>query len=200
MSGARILSTVVAVSVSGFLLMGGCASEPTTRPASGPQAQPTINDLRASADSVGQALAADLENLVRYDFGGERVALFFGDIDNRTGTVPTTDFDVVRRSIRNQLFRNPYFRENVQLREGSQRARANSDREREGGGADPFGGGNEGFQGFDVDSNFVFFLNGDARKLDRQAETGFFIEFTVMREANAEIVFTNEYFIQYGGR
>jgi hypothetical protein len=194
----RITAKLAAGSLAGLILISGCATEPSTSANNPRRDQITINDLRTAGDEVAQALAADLENLVRSDFGGERVALFFGDISNKTGSVPTTDFDVVRRQIRNEMFRNPYFRDNVQLREASSRARANSNREREGGSGDPFGG-SEGFQGLDVDPNYVFFLNGDARKLDRQSETGFFIEFTVTRESNAEIVFTNDYFVQYGG-
>jgi len=175
---------------------GGCATEPVTTE-SEPKAQITISDLRDSASQMGQSLAADLENLVRYDFGGERVAMFLGDIDNRTGSVSTNDFDIVQRQIRNEMFRNRYFRDNVELREASARMDAASARERDGGGGDPFGD-NPGFQGLNVDPEFVFFLNGDARKLDRRDETGFFVEMTLTRESNGAIVWTQDYLVTYG--
>ena len=179
-------------------VLSGCATEPVTRPASGPRAQITINDLQTGGDVVGQALAADLETLVRHDFGGERVVLFLGDIENKTRTVPTGDFEVIARQIRNQMFQNPYFRENVQLREGGRRTAALSRRERTAGGDQSTLGGSDGFRGLNVDADYVFFMNGNAYKLDRQNETGFYIEFSLDRESNSEIVFTKDYFVQYG--
>lgn len=196
MAHARTVTAVSTLCGLG-LLAGGCASEPGTSSNNVKKEQITINDLLGSASDIGQSLAADVENLVRYDFGGERVVLYLGDIDNRTGTVSTNDFLLVQEEIRAEMFKNRYFRDNVQLRERGARTSQLSERER-GGSGGPLGG-SDGFQGLDVDPDYVFFLNGDARKLERQDESGFFILMSMTRESTGEMVWQDRYFVQYGG-
>jgi len=190
----RMQSAAVAIGL-GAIMIGGCA-EPKTTSNNVKRNTITINDLREAAAETGQSLASDLTELVRYDFGGERVAMFLGDIDNRTQSVSTNDFDVVQRTMRSELYNNRFFRDNIQLRETGSRTQNLSNRERQASG-DPFAE-EDGFEGLKVDADYVFFLNGDARKLDRRDATGFFLEMTLTRESNGEIVWTNSYFVQYG--
>ncbi|MEM1185366.1 MAG: hypothetical protein AAGI53_10250 [Planctomycetota bacterium] len=190
----RMHSAAVVIGL-GAIVMGGCA-EPKTTSNDVKRNTITINDLREAASETGQSLASDLTELVRYDFGGERVAMFLGDIDNRTQSVSTNDFDVVQRTMRSELYSNRFFRDNIQLRETGPRTQSLSNRERQASG-DPFAE-EDGFEGLKVDADYVFFLNGDARKLDRRDATGFFLEMTLTRESNGEIVWTNSYFVQYG--
>jgi len=181
-------------------LAAGCqAPEPYTGPATGPRAQPAIEDELATSDRVAQALAADLQRLVDEDFGGARVVFMFGDIENNTGTVPTSEFDVIRRQIRNQLMKSGTFRDNVQVREFSARMRDISERERQGASEPNRTGGMAGGIS-DVAPDHVYFLNGNANRMARQRETAFYIEFTLTRESNSEIVFSQDYLARYGGR
>lgn len=194
MNRARALATWCVIGGLGFA-MAACSGETKTSPNNPKRSQITINDLMNSASEIGQSMAADLETLVRYDFGGERVAMFLGDIDNRTGTVSTDDFDVVQREVRAELFDNRFFRENVQLRETNLRLEELNAREGVGASGDPFAEMSDA----GIDPAYVFYLNGDARKIDRQDETGFFLEMTLLRASNSEIVWTERYFVQYGG-
>lgn len=196
MIGTRIWMTLAA-SATGAVIFAGCASEPKSSPMRGNVAQPKIDDMLTSGERAAEALAADLQRMINEDFGGRRVLLVLGDIDNRTGTVSTNEFDMLATRMRTNLRQSKTFRDNVMIVEKRARQAALSQRER-GGDSDPFAGGGAVRGGAEqVDPAFVFFLNGTAFRTPRAAESHFYINFELMRESNGEIVFANGYDIRY---
>lgn len=186
---------LVASSALPIVALTSCANQPETRAPTIERGEAPIQDLRAAAESIAQAFAADLQEMADRSFGDSRVVVLLGDIANKTGTMSTNDFEIVQRKIRQILNRDRLFRENVQLRETARRVRALSEKEREGRTSEPM----RQFEGLNVDADKVFFLTGDAFMANRRGESLLYLEFTLVRESNAEMVFTREYEASYRG-
>lgn len=81
----------------------GRAEDPTTTTKSEKgSAQISIQALSEASDQVAQQLAMDL-NVVPELNQGFRSTVVFGDINNKTGIVPTTDFEAFRTNTRARL-------------------------------------------------------------------------------------------------
>lgn len=177
-------------------LVGGCAQQPRTYPAP-PQAQPSIDDMLSAGESASEQLAGDLQRLIDEDFGGERILLVMGDIDNQTRSISTSEFNLLADRMRTQLRRSKKFRDNVKLVEKAARQLALSNRERGGGAAEP--GGDAPVTGgvSQNDAQIVFFLNGTAYRLSRPDGSYMYVTYELMRESDGEIVFAGDYDVRY---
>ncbi|MFT5423554.1 MAG: hypothetical protein ACI89L_001334 [Phycisphaerales bacterium] len=195
MTKSRLGLLVLSIGLASGLI-GGCETQPNTYPAP-PRAQPSIDDMLSAGESASEQLAGDLQRLIDEDFGGSRVLLVMGDIDNQTRSISTSEFNLLADRMRTSLRRSKKFRDNVKLVEKAARQLALSDRERGGGAAQP--GGDTPVTGgvSQTDAQIVFFLNGTAHRLSRPDGSYMYVNYELMRESDGEIVFAGDYDVRY---
>lgn len=159
------------------------------------------SDLASSSDVVAQALAADIQRLADEDFGGYRVAVKFGDIENKTTLVPTTDFEYVRDRIRSKLMTSRTIRENVKFLEGRQRVERINQREM-GDSGDLLNEGRNTARPTLPNPEYTFYLNGNMYQVTRgsgQSATDlYYMKYQLTRASDGEIVFEQDYEVKYG--
>lgn len=178
------------------LVGGGCAQEPHTAPAP-PRAQPSIDDMLAAGESASEQLAGDLQRLIDEDFGGQRVLLVMGDIDNQTRSISTSEFNLLADRMRTTLRRSKRFRDNVKLVEKAARQLALSQRERGVASGDPEGDTPVTGGVSQENAEIVFFLNGTAHRIARPDGSYMYVAYELMRESDGEIVFAGDYDVRY---
>jgi PBP1b-binding outer membrane lipoprotein LpoB len=160
------------------------------------------SDLASSSDVVAQSLAADIDRLVDQDFGGYRISLKFGDIENKTRHVATTDFEYVRDRIRSKLMSSRVIRDNVKFLEGRQRVEDLNARENGGGGDILNEGSGSGNAPAATNPQYTFYLNGNMYEVSRgsgQSATDlYYMKYQLTRASDGEIVFEKDYEVKYG--
>jgi PBP1b-binding outer membrane lipoprotein LpoB len=171
--------------------LGGCVQPPRgenngrvemtdTTPAERSSPEVQLTAQHEFSDDVAQQLAMDLSNVPELNRGG-RVTVVFGDIMNKTGIVPTTEFEGFRTRIRSKLMQSQNVLKNVRFVEN--RARLESLRSREMGGN---GGGAAA-----LDPASTFFLNGEMYRGTRGAQeevNEYLMSYDLMSADTGEIV------------
>ncbi|MDX2148629.1 MAG: hypothetical protein SFZ23_14020 [Planctomycetota bacterium] len=177
-------------------------SESTRAEANDRRVQPA--DLIDASEQVAQELARDIQRLADEDFGGYRVTVAFGDFENKTGNVSTTDFEYVRDRVQSRLMTSRLVRNNIKFVQG--RARLEELNQRELGVREDIlqeGGSNSTVAA--RDPNFFFYLNGNMYRVNRGGENRdatdlYYIKYQLVRASDAEIVFDSDYEVKYGVR
>jgi hypothetical protein len=194
MSRNRVFYAAVPVLSLVVLPLVGCSppkGEPTgradvtdTTPAerASPQVQPTA--LVEFSDQVVQQLVADMSTLPEFN-QEQRVTLIFGDIANKTGIVPTSDFEAFRLRIRKNLMQSSFVRDRVRFVET--RARVNEIMRRESADETLPEGGRIERDPLPADSTFV--LNGDMYRVERGGHVNLYsMGFTIVGYKVGDIV------------
>lgn len=156
-----------AVVVCAAAVLGGCAQPPKgepvgradvydTTPAERNSRQILPAALAENSDQVAQHLAADMEQIPELN-GADRATVVFGDIVNKTGIVPTSDFEAFRTRTRQKLMQSSYIRSRLNFVENRARLENLQDRELVGTGRKP------------LDPDRTFFLNGAMYRVTRGA-------------------------------
>lgn len=141
--------------------------------------------LMEFSDQVPQELAADIADIPMIRDAGQRVTVVTGDLNNKTGNISSTEFELVRSRIRNTLLQSQYVRDKVRFVEN--RARMQEVRRRE-----------LGEYSDDVmpqlDSEVTFALNGDFYHIRRHGRVNqYYMEFQLVHFGSNEIVFSKRY-------
>ena len=141
MSSPTRLLAATSIAASCMLLLPACSppkGEPTgrapstdTTPAERRSPQVSITGLTEQSDLVAEQLMADLNTIPELN-GSYRSTIVFGDIMNKTGIVPTSDFEAFRTKIRGRLHQSQALRAKVRFVES--RAKVEELRRREGAG------------------------------------------------------------------
>ncbi len=192
-----------------FVLAMGCRSRPygdsggrvgihTMTPGERNSNQMRIGDLASTSDTVAMSLGRDINRLVDEEFGGYRVMVVCGDIVNKSGTMPTSDFEYVRRRIRTKLGRSGLFRDNINFVESRARMERLNRRE--------FGAGEEdllqegrssGVAIKRISPDYTFYLNGDVYGIRRGGTNAYYITFALHRASDGGEVFSQDYEVKY---
>lgn len=137
------------------------------------------------SDQAAQQLVADL--VERPEFNeGYKVNIIFGDIVNKTGIVPTSDFEAFRNRLRSKLLSSSVARSKVRWIEN--RARMEELRRREA--AENPGKAQE------HNWQYTYFLNADMYNVSRvegQTVNMYMLNFTLSNADNLELVWQNSY-------
>jgi hypothetical protein len=187
--GAALLAAVV----------GGCSSPPRGEPTGRVEVTDTTPAERASrevqitaqhefSDRVAQQLAADLQQIPALTEHGFRNTVVFGDIVNKTGVVPTSEFEGFRMRVRGKLMQSQHVLRNIRFVES--RARLDDLRRREGTG----GTGEAPRSGAQFDPRYTFFLNGEMYRATRGAYeevNEYLMAYTLTNMDTGEIVWQN---------
>lgn len=145
-----------------------------------------VADLYDASSRVAEALMKDLQTLADTELKQEGQAylctLVYGDISNKTSTMPTSDFEVVRERTRDILLNGAEFRRYFRVIEN--RGRFEDLRARELG----TGPGDR-----KINEAYTYFLNGNAFSLERPDTRGFYLNFQLLRASDGTIVFSKRY-------
>mgnify|MGYP000998735308 CR=1 FL=1 len=187
-----VLATGLAAALS------GCAAppqgEPTgradvydTTPAERADRQILPSALAENSDQVAEQLAADLSSIP--ELSQYRCTVVFGDLANKTGIVPTTDFEAFRQRTRQKLMQSRLVNNNIRFIEN--RARFESLQTKE----------NIGSGGTDSDAarnvrnpEYTFFLNGSMYRVSRGANESvnlYEIAWELMRASDGSLVWSS---------
>ena len=126
--------------------------------------QVSITGLTEKADQVAEQLMADLNTIQELN-GSYRATVVFGDIMNKTGIVPTSDFEAFRTKIRGRLLQSQALRNKVRFVEN--RAKIEQLRRREGAGGGDLLQQNPGTGVKPLNEEYTYFLNGEMYRVDR---------------------------------
>jgi hypothetical protein len=193
---------VVGVAGAAALFLGACQQIPprgesggrigttTTTFAESASQQVLPVGLMEFADDVTQQLMADLNQVPELN-SGVRVTVVFGDIQNKTGIVPTSDFEMVRNRIRSNLMQSQSVLRNIKFVE--KRRRIEGIREEEQGGqSDLLQEGASRTQIAERNPEYTFALNGDMFRVNRGNTNLYTMEFNVMRFVDGALVWNSK--------
>ncbi len=151
------------------------------------------DDLIEASDRIATALTADISRIVERDFAGAKVTVTFGDINNKTSKMPTTDFEFVRDRIKTRVLNSDLALEGLRIVENRARREQLREREQTSGG---YMDGGPRKQPKINEEAFVF-LNGDMYSVDRPGTRLYYLKFELMRASDGETVFSKDYEIKY---
>lgn len=125
---AASLAVVVALGLS--TMTTGCSQEKprlergevSRHETRSPQILPTT--FEEFAEQLAQDFAQDLTQIKSEQGIEQRVTIAFGDIQNRTGIVSSSEFEIIRNSMRARLIQSPFIRREARFVES--RARMNA--------------------------------------------------------------------------
>lgn len=213
LNGGTGLVRVAAIVLGAGALAGGCSAPQGQSGGRVPVSEGTrgelqdrrimTSDLAESSDRVAESLARDIQQIVDEDFGGYRATITFGDIQNKTGNVSTTDFEYVRDRIKSKLMTSRHVRDNVRFRESRRRVEDLNQRElgrnddllSEGGGT-PTGIRNP-------NPDFLMYLNGNMYRVERGRGSTtdlYYLKFELIRASDGITLFSQDYEVKYGSR
>ncbi|GEM_PF-896401 len=154
-----------------------------------------ISDLDDATEKMSMKFIADLNGrLAESDFriNGEqqKVTIVFGDITNKSGSMPSSDIEAIRSNFQSNLMES----EDLRARCRFVRDKANFERLR----STEFGPGptNPTTPGTGVralDQRFTYFLNSEIYGINRGSTRQFTINFSLMRASDGEEVWKPNY-------
>ncbi|QOI99771.1 MAG: hypothetical protein HRU70_04450 [Phycisphaeraceae bacterium] len=148
--------------------------------------QVTIQNLDEFADFVAQSVVLDLKDVPEISQSPKRATVIFGDIVNKTGNVPTTDLEAIRRRINQRVARSDVFREKA--RWVAERRAVESARAKEG----PLEGSVVVDQGQTIfDPYHTYYLNFEVFRLNRGNVNDYKMSCTLMRHSDGTEVWVS---------
>ncbi len=194
--GTNAMRLVAAVGATA-LILGACASPPrgnsggrvplgdSTRAEEGSR-MVTTQELSEFRDESAVRFAEDILDLD--EFKEFRSTIVFGDIVNKTGLVPTSDFEAFRNGLRDKLFNSKELRKKVRWVEG--RARWEELRKKELGNSNDLLQEGSATGDRSLNPQYTYFLNGEMIRVSRggDAMQMYSLTFNLMRASDSELV------------
>jgi hypothetical protein len=174
-------------------LLSACQSSPPRGEPAGRAEDPTtttrsekgsslisIQALSEASDQIAQQLATDL-NIVPELNQGYRSTIVFGDINNKTGIVPTTDFEAFRANTRAKLMQSRSLLAKIRWIESRARVEQIAAREQVPGADNTLP---------PLNPQYTYFLNGDMYRVDRNdSRTNYYtLTYNLTNMASGEII------------
>jgi hypothetical protein len=142
------------------------------------------------SDKVAQQLSADLKAVpaLNQDY---RQTIVFGNLTNKTGVVPTTDFEAFRTRIRGSLMQSQNVLRNVRFVDNKKNVDANIRRET-GTSTDLLGEGRRQERA-ELDPATTYFLDGEMYRVDRgQSSVNLYmLSYQLINMQSGEVIWQN---------
>ncbi|MEZ6193687.1 MAG: hypothetical protein R3C45_20790 [Phycisphaerales bacterium] len=138
------------------------------------------------SDQAARAIVQDLVQLPQIRDDAGRVTVILGDINNKTGIVSSTEFEVVTARLRNNLINSDLARPTLRFVE--RRARMQNLAAREGVASDKVLADPP-----DYDPQTTYALNGDFYRIGRGETNQYYMEVQLVHFGSNEIVFSDRY-------
>jgi hypothetical protein len=169
---------------------GGRADPAGTTRAERSDARVGTASLFEHSDLVAQQLAADLKNVPELN-GEYRATIVFGDIENKTGIVSTSDFEAFRTRIRQRLMQSQNVLRNVRFVE--KRARVDDVLQREMSKSGDLLQEGKRVETKDFNPQYTYFLNGQMYRVERGGGTSntYLMGYSLVSADSREIVWEN---------
>ena len=191
------LFSITACALSGILLAGaGCVNDRgnsggridinATTEAELDSAKVLPASLMEFSDQASRRIVQDLVELPRIRDDAGRVTVILGDINNKTGIVSSTEFEVVTARLRNNLINSGTAKGTLRFVE--RRARMIDLAAREGVASDQVLADPP-----DYNPNTTYALNGDFFRIGRGETNQYYMEVQLVHFASNEIVFSDRY-------
>jgi len=193
------LTTACAIGLTAVL--AGCNSPPEgeqtrrveigdTTKAERRSAQVHTASLVEFSDQVAQQLANDLSALQEFN-GPYRASVVFGDITNKTGIVPTSDFEAFRSRVRQKLLQSTAVRNKVRWVESY--AKMEELNRKELGTGQTYTPEAGGGQTKPLDAQYTYFLNGEMYRAERggDAVNLYMLSFNLSNAQTREVAWSN---------
>lgn len=139
--------------------------------------------LMEFSDEVPRQLAQDLADLPIVRDTSGRVTVLMGDLNNKTGIVSSSEFEMVRSRIRNNLLQSDYVKQKLRFVESRDRMGWLMEREL---------GSTEGAPASE-EASVAYTLNGDFYRIERGDTNLYYMEFQLVHFGTNEIVFSKRY-------
>lgn len=195
MTSHRILLPFGAVALAGAMLAACASTPPPPRGSSGGRipveastpaevSDPRIlpADYMSFADECAQGLIRDLPDVPAFHETPSRVTILFGDMQNETGIISSTEFALVREKIKNNLLRSRTFNDNFRFLIG--RAQLDELRRRE---------VNTPTDPNRFDPTHTYTLNGTMFRVNRGNVNLYLVTFQLVNFNTGEIVWLRDY-------
>ena len=150
----------------------------------------TTSDLASASDRVGQSLVGDMSRLISEEFvdPNVRVWVVLGSIENKSGTMPRTDFEYLRERLKDKLQKSRIWRDNVKY--VASRAKVEELNRREyGDSAKPVKR---------AEMEHFYYLNGKAFGVHRDGTELYYVSFNLTRADDGAEIFSENYEVKYG--
>lgn len=153
-----------------------------------PQVQPAA--LVEFSDQVAQQLVEDLVALPEFN-SGTRVNVVFGDIVNKTGIVPTSDFEAFRSRVRQKLLQSSVARNRIRWIESRAKVEELRRQELGGAGSDVNQAGANGPT--PLSPEYTYFLDGEMYRVVRGNDEVnlYMMSFNLSNAQSRELVWSN---------
>ncbi len=164
--------------------------------------QMPTRDLIEASDRVAEKFAGEINRMARDDWDGYRVTMYMGDIQNKTGTMRTDDFELVQQRIKSKLMGSDLFRDNVKVRADKRRIDDLNRRQGVGGqDDDPMQERSSRSNSSSPNPDYTFYLNGDAIGVHRGGNVHlYYLVFTLTRASDHEQIFDGRYEMKFDNR
>lgn len=158
-----------------------------------------ISDLASASDQVAQSLIRDINRMVEEDFADPNVRAWvvFGNITNKSGTMPTSDFEMVRARIKDKLGQSRMWRNNIKYVRSRQQVEALNRREYGSGEEDLMQEGRPTRGVERPDPVHMYYLDGEAYGVFRGTTEFYYVTFSMFRASDGEEIFSQEYEVKY---
>lgn len=177
------------------MVLGACASQPPPRGSSSGRIPPGVStpaevadprilpaDYWTFADQAAQGLILDLPQVPEFHERPGRITILFGDIQNETGIISTTEFAAVREKIKNNMLQSRTFNQNFRFLVS--RAQLDELRRRE---------VNTPTNPDRFDERSTYTLNGTMYRIGRGNVNDYLITFQLMNFSDGQIVWVRDY-------
>jgi PBP1b-binding outer membrane lipoprotein LpoB len=190
-----LLSTSVAFISSGCGPTGdtgGRISVSETTPAEAHSNQNSLATLTQFSDTAAMQIAEEIDGLPGSNPANkEKWVICLGDIENKTTSTPTSDFELFQKRLRSQLVNSKRIRENYTIVESRQRMEALLKRNQPQGTPDLLQEGDRSAQVNTYDPNHTYVLNGSFLEADRGNTAQWLMEFQLVNLQSGEIVISH---------
>lgn len=169
---------------------GGRVDPTRTTSAEANSAQVLPASLFEFSDKVAQQLASDLKTVpaLNQEF---RQTIVFGNLTNKTGVVPTSDFEAFRTRVRGSLMQSQNVLRNVRFVDNKKNVDANISRETSRN-SDLLGEGKRQERA-DLDPKTTYMLDGEMYRVDRgQSQVNLYmLSYQLINMADGEVIWQN---------
>ncbi len=197
---AKLLTVGVLACLLAGCQQGGRVSVYEDAPGEMRSSQMPTRDLVEASDRVAEAFISDINRLSEQDWEGYRVNLILGDIQNKTGTMRTEDFELVQHRIKDSLMGSRMFRDNVKVISDKRRTEDLNRRQGVGVEDDPMQDGTGRRNANYLNPDYTFHMIADAYGSHRGDVHLYYLSFTLLRASDREEVFSKRYEMKFKER
>lgn len=158
-----------------------------------------VADLVSASDDVAQALIKDMDRMIHEHFRDPSVRIWvtFGAIENKSRTMPASDFETMRERVKDKVQHSSLWRDNIKFVANYRKTDKRQKEEFPDDEDDLMQGGQERRVERPEDKANFYTLEGYAGSILRGSTEYYYMNFTLKRISDGEEIFTQQYEVKY---